>query len=292
MKETGTINGPLKGFLRIQDGKPFIMDASGNRLLYGKTIWSGYTEHWLNRAVQARYLPQKDYETGQPIIIMWPDVPDPGVPFVELYYNERLVKYPKSLLGHIAININGEIFNFSHLLNENEVMTPEEYFYRPALGEFAPHPELGVFNVDDREHPYYDKFGRNFMRTIHVLRLEGLDTGRISRYFHEQLKIIHSTRPDPKRPDHYRDFSIFTRSCSTIIRDGLRDYGFKSISGMFPHDLFVNTAYHLINKKDTGGLTVKLLRMKQLKVPEASFSALTPFINPLNRILAKRIPAY
>ena len=54
--------------------------------------------------------------------------------------NERLTKYFVSYLGHTAVNVNGSIFNFSHLMNENEIMGKEEYFYRPALSEFAPSP--------------------------------------------------------------------------------------------------------------------------------------------------------
>ena len=78
----------------------------------------------------ARELPQLDYKTDQPIIIMWPDESPPSEPVVDFYYNERLVKYPASLFGHNAININGNIYNFSHLMNENEIITPEEFIYR------------------------------------------------------------------------------------------------------------------------------------------------------------------
>ena len=46
----------------------------------------------------------------------------------------------------MAVNVNGAIFNFSHKINENEVMRNEEYFFRPALGEFAPHPVTGRDN--------------------------------------------------------------------------------------------------------------------------------------------------
>jgi hypothetical protein len=281
----------ITGILKKERGRSYILDEKGNRFLETSIIWEGYLKHWRERAVCARLLPQRDYATGEPIVIMWPDESPSEVPFVELYYNERLVKYPASTLGHFAVNVNGEIFNFSHLLNENEVIKREEYFYRPALGEFAPHPELGVFNVDDPERPYYDKFGRLFMRTIHVLHIEGLDTERLSGIYHRVLERIHSTPVNPKRPEKYPDFNIFTRSCTTIIRDGLIEYGFRGIGGIFPRDLFVNIAFHLLkgNRRD---IEVKLFRMRQLKVPEAPCSALTPFLNPLNRIRARRLPDY
>ena len=49
--------------------------------------------HWKEKPVCGRILPQKDYENKLPIVILWPDIPDTGIPFVELYYNERLVKH-------------------------------------------------------------------------------------------------------------------------------------------------------------------------------------------------------
>lgn len=282
----------ITGILKEEDGRSLVLGKSGKRFLEKSMIWDGYLTHWRDRPVCARLLPQRDYEKGEPIIIMWPDEEPSAVPFVELYYNERLVKYPASTLGHIAINVNGEIFNYSHLINENEAMHAEEYFYRPALGEFAPHPELGVFNVDDPQHPYFDKFGRLFMRTIHVIHIEGLDTDTLSRIYHGELDVIHNTPPDPSRPEKYPDFSIFTRSCTTIIRDGLKRYGFSMIRGIFPRDLWVNCASHLLRVADESGITVRLYKKKQLKVPEASYSAMTPLLNPLNRLRVRRLPEY
>ena len=58
-----------------------------------------------------------------------------------------MIKYPASTFGHNAINVNGEFFNFSHLINENESMDEAEYMYRPALGEFAPSPTTGKFEI-------------------------------------------------------------------------------------------------------------------------------------------------
>ena len=215
---------------------------------------------------------------------MWPDEPAPQEPFVDLYFNERLVKYPVSFLGHLAVNVNGEIFNFSHLINENEVMRPEEYFYRPAMGEFAPHPVSGRANLDDPQKPYYDKFGRLFMRTIHVLRITGLDTQKLSQIFHDELEIIHNAPPDPKKPGHYINFNIFTNSCSTIIRDGFQKLGFRKIRGIFPRDLFVNVAYHFLKQTEYPRIKASRFTLNQLHVPEAAPSAMPPLLNPFNRI--------
>src|SRR5208337_139567 len=117
-----------KGILREKNGHTWLEGENGEQLLEGVDIWSGYVKHWLGIKVCGRYLDKNDYATGGRIVLLWPDEPVSNSQFFELYYNERLIKYTASICGHNAININGNIYNFSHLLNENEVMTPEEYF--------------------------------------------------------------------------------------------------------------------------------------------------------------------
>jgi hypothetical protein len=274
-----------KGVLTTIPGQiPFLSGDDGTGYLKDEKIWSGYLLHWNGLKVSARALPQKDYETGRNIIILWPDEPLPEEPFVDLYFNERLVKYPVSFLGHLAVNVHGEIFNYSHLINENEVMKPEEYFYRPALGEFAPHPKTCRNNTDDPEKPYYDKFGRLFMRTIHVLRITGLDTKRLSHFFHSELEIIHNTPPDSAKPGHYRDFNILTNNCATIIRNGFKKTGFHNIRGIFPRDLFVNASYYFLRQSNNPMIRASGHTRHQLHVPEAASSALPPLLNPVNRV--------
>lgn len=273
-----------KGVLTHTGGKAFLQGQDDVRHLADEIIWKGYVAHFNGLAVCARRLPQRDYETGSPIIIMWPDVPAADESTVEIYFNERLVKYPTSFLGHMAVNVGGEIFNFSHLINENEVLKSEEYFFRPALGEFAPHPVYGHDNTDDPQKPYYDKFGRLFMRTIHVLRITGLDTQKFSQLFHDELDKIKNTPTDPKKPGEYKDFNILTNSCSTIIRDGFKKYGFKNSRGIFPRDLFVNISYFFLNQTQNPNIKASLSRLPQLHVPEAAPSALPPLLNPLNLI--------
>ncbi len=285
-------NRVFKGTLRQINSKAFIESSGGKRYLEDELIWSGYARHWKGRKVFARHLEEKDYENNRPIVIVWPDIPSPIEPFVELYYNERLVKYRASVFGHIAINVNGEIFNFSHKINENEIVAPEEYFYRPPLGGFAPHPETGRFNVDNSGKPYYDKFGRNFMRTIHVLHIEGLDTGRLTDFFNKKLDGVYNAPVDPEDPEKYSEFSVVANSCTTIIRDGFREYGFRNIAGFFPRDLFINAVYHFTKKENDRSVGTELFRMKQLKVPEADYSAMTPIINPVNYFKQMRLPDY
>lgn len=272
-----------KGVLTVSEKEAFLAEADGVRHLEGEKIWSGYKRHWTGLPVSARRLPEKDYETGRPIIMMWPDTPAEPEPFVDLYFNERLVKYPASFLGHMAVNVNGDIFNFSHRINENEVISLEEYFYRPALGEFAPHPETCRDNIDDPQKPYYDKFGRLFMRTVHVVHLTGLDTAALSRFFHGELTNIRNTPPDPKRPGEYKDFSAFTRNCATIIRDGFRKLGFDHIRGILPRDLFVNAAYYFMKQPPNPSIRISRQTLHQLFVLEAPPSAMPPLINPCNR---------
>lgn len=270
---------PVSGVLKKEGGVTFVQGKHGDRYFETDPIWSGYVTHWEGKKVFGRLLKEKDYATNKPMVILWPREPRPEPPFVELYYNERLTKYMASLFGHNAINVDGNIYNFSHKLNENEIMTEDEFFYRPALGEFAPSPRTGMFEVPEDGPPYYDKFGRNFMRTIHVLEIKGLDTDRLKTLYNRELEIIHATPPKPGKPTHYADFSIWNRSCSTIIRDGLQNMGFPEIRGIFPRDLFVSAASVLSRERD---LLVRIYRRKQLQVPEAAPSVPGPFLNPMN----------
>jgi hypothetical protein len=278
-----------RGILTAKDANAYLLTEKGEKLLEGKKIWSGYLKHFSGLKVCARLLPQRDYETGNQIIIIWPYAEVPEEPFVELYFNERLSKYRTSFLGHLAINVNGEIFNFSHLLIENEIMKHEEYFFRPALGEFAPHPVLGRYNVDDPQRPYYDKFGRLFMRTIHVLKITGLDVKELSQIFHEQLETIKNTPLDAKNSEKYRDFNILTNSCSTIVREGFKKYGFKKIAGMFPRDIFINTSYFFLRQLKDKRIKASRRVLPQLMVDEAAPSVMPPLMNPLNWWKEKRL---
>jgi hypothetical protein len=279
-----------RGILTEEEGKTFLLGEDQRKWLEDERIWSGYVLHFSGKPVLARRLPQRDYDTGRPILLLWPDEPASPAPFVEVYFNERLVKYPASLLGHLAVNVNHEVFNFSHKINENEALSPEEYFFRPALGEFAPDPETGRDGGADPGKPYHDKFGRLFMRTIHVLRIDGLDVPELSRFLHEQLDIVRSAPPNRRRPGYYADFNPFTRNCATLIRDGFRHVGFTDIKGIFPRDLFVNMAYFFLRKNRDLSRRVSLRILRQLKVPEAAASALSPLLNPVNRWKNGRLP--
>jgi hypothetical protein len=283
------VNSPgevLRGTLRREGDQIFLEADDGRRELADERIWHGYVEHFENRAVLARYLPEVDYEDGRPICIMWPDEEVPAESFVDIYYNERLVKYPASVLGHNAINVNGRIFNFSHRLNENEILTHEEYFYRPALGEFAPSPNNGRDEVIEGRH-YLDKFGRRFMRTIHAVRMFGIDTERLGQIFDAVMERIHDPSSGDPASGKWRDFNPLTRNCTTVIRDGLNAYGLENVSGRFPRDLFVSAAYHLSGRQD---LRVEILTLEQLKVVDAPYSAETRLLNPLNYWRQARLP--
>ncbi len=279
------------GSLKHERGISYLEGSDGTHYLESETIWDGYVRHWLGKKVRARFLQQKDYETGRNILILWPFKERPLAPFVELYYNERLVRYPISSFGHMAINVNGAIYNFANLINENELLSEEEYFFRPPLGEFAPDPKIGRCNVRDSNRPYYDKFGRRFMRSIHVLHIEGINGDPLDRYFNRALRERLDS-PDPKHPNNYRDFGILRNNCVTIIRDGLRAYGFKNIKGILPRELFINAAYHMLKVDGHNGMRVNLFRLPQLKVPEAPYSALSAIVNPINRMLVRMLPPY
>ena len=269
----------VHGRLTQENGASFILDENGIRHFENRVIWDGYLSHWSGEKVFARELEQRDYETNESIIIIWPDVTDPDGPFIDLYYNERLIKYVTSLLGHTAINVNGSIFNFSHLMNENEIMAKEEYFYRPALGEFAPSPNNGLFEILEDGRAFYDKFGRNFMRTIHRIRVFGLDTEKMMAILKQSLANILNTPPNPKNPEKYRDFSMVSNNCATVIRDAFNECGFPEIKGRFPRDLFVNATYHLFHHPE---LDVQYTKLPQLTVADAPKSMVSPLVNPRN----------
>lgn len=274
----------ITGRLSKLNGKYFIESENGVRHFENRLIWDGYIQHWLGQTVCARELPQKDYETEENIILIWPHQSKSKVPYVEIYYNERLVKYPASTFGHNAINVNGEFFNFSHLQNENETMDEGEFMYRPALGEFAPSPRTGKFEINKDENTFYDKFGRNFMRSIDVIYIEGINTEKLSSIYHDTLRKIYNTPQNAKSPEKYADFNFIWNSCTTMIRDGLRRYGFKSVNGIFPRDFFISAAWAICKVKEELNLNVKLYTRPQLNVAEADSSKKTPIFNPRNRI--------
>jgi len=271
----------FKGILTREGSKSFLRSSDGVEYFSDDAIWEGYFKHWKGRELNGRILSEADYNTGKPVVLLWPDRKRSDEPFVELYYNERLVKYTMSILGHLAINVDGFIFNFSHLLNECEILTEGEYFYRPALGKFSPSPD-GGFDTSDPARPYLDKFGRQFMRTIHTARITGVETGQLELILRGKLQEIFDTPPDPVRPEYYSRFGKFSNNCSTIIRDSLREWGFPGINGIFPRDLFINTVYKFYRESGRGKFNLSVFHLDQLIVDEASLSRLSPLINPVN----------
>lgn len=272
----------VNGFLKRDGLSPVLVDSSGGQIFVDAIIWNGYLEHWEGMMLNGMILDECDYVTGKQIMLLWPDEPRP-VDYVELYYNERLIKYPMSILGHIAINVNGRIFNFSHLLNECEILTEAEYFYRPALGKFGPSPD-GFFDLSDIQRPYLDKFGRQFMRTIHTARITGIDTVMLDTLLNNKISDIHNTPVDPAKLAYWSGFNKFTNNCTTIIRDTLRGCGLDDISGIFPRDMFISAVWSFSKKVKDRGLTLSVFRREQLAVAEAPPSRVSPLINPVNRV--------
>ncbi len=269
--------------MREENGVSWIAGDDGEEYFRGGRIWSGYLKHWCGRRIHARLLDKCEYESGKPIILIWPAEEKKQGDFFELYYNERLVKYPASICGHNAINVSGKIYNFSHLINENEIITPEEYFYRPALGEFAPSPVTGRFDISDPLHPYYDKFGRIFMRAIHVLRVDDIDAERLTSILMNKVDHIVNLTPDPAKPQKNPEFHWYKKNCTTNIADALSEYGLN-ISGIFPRDLFVSACYSCLKEYEKE--KVQIFTMPQLFVDEAPRGRITPMINPVNYIKA------
>lgn len=279
-------NSTYTGILKVDDKNSYLELENGKKVFVDETIWSGYLKHWNNKKVNARQLKQRDYENDEPIIIVWPFEDKIKNSYVRIYYNERLVKYWQSTLGHLAININGKIFNFAEKYNEIEIITKEEYFYRPALGEFAPSPITGRQEIFQEGKSYLDKFGRNFMRGIHVCHIEGINTDKLYNVLSDKMNMIHNTPPNPKDPENWPDFHFIKSSCTSIVRDGLRECGFPQLKGVIPRDFFVNASYNFQKEKN---LRVKLYKKPQLFVREAPPSKQTPLFNIINRIRNLRL---
>lgn len=127
------------------------------------------------------------------------------------------------------------------------------------------------------------------MRSIDVIHIEGLDTKKLSKIYHDTLNRIHGTPTNPDAPEKYRDFNFIRNSCTTMIRDGLHRYGFNALNGFFPRDFFVAAAWAMIQAKEKMNLKVRLYTRPQLKVDEAEFSKQTPLVNPKNRVKNYRL---
>ena len=265
----------MEGWLKKDETGVFAEDNDGKKLFTEERIWRGYIDHWLGKKVLVRELSQIDDKTGLPIVLVWcggvAEQNKNNTNYIEVYYNERLVKYWASFFGHIAVNIGGKVFNFSNKKSEDEILTPEEYFYRPALGEFAP--------KDDTV-----KFGRRFGRSIHILRIEGknLNMEFLQKIFKKKINTVHNAPDNPSRPGYYKDFSFYSNSCVTMVRDGLREGGFADASGFLSRDFFVSCAKSFRKMAKKHNLSVSLRLMPQLMIPEAPPSKMTPLLNPLS----------
>ena len=77
-------NKTYKGILSREGEKTFLLGENGEVYFENEKIWSGYLDHWKDQSVCGRILPQRDYKENLPIVILWPNVPDTGTPFVEL----------------------------------------------------------------------------------------------------------------------------------------------------------------------------------------------------------------
>lgn len=270
-----------KGKLLSGNNGAYLLTQDNAKYFETEKIWSGYLSHFLGNTVCARQLPQLDYDTGRPIILLWPAKNPPARPFFELYYNESMPKYSGSLFGHIAINIKGTVFNFARKINECEMLTEEEYFYRPALGEFGP-GRKGKYDISDSQKPHYDKFGRRFMRTVHALRVEGVDAEKLLLIF--QTIFAKKQQGFTARPDLENDpqFNFVANSCVTPIRHGLVQFGFKNIPGIAPRDFYVNCLRYFSKYARDKNLRFSAGPKPQLKVSEAPFSRPALLLDPRN----------
>jgi hypothetical protein len=140
----------------------------------------------------------------------------------------------------------------------------------------------GLFDTSDPERPYLDKFGRQFMRTIHVARITGRETSGLESILRRKLKDIFDTPVDSAEPEYYRDFSKFSNICTTIIRDSLREWGFDRVKGIFPGEMFISAVWEFRKRSKSGGFNLSVFTRDQLMVDEAPASTHSPILNPVN----------
>jgi hypothetical protein len=267
-----TNNETIAGRLISKAGETYILTQNGEKKFTQAAIWHGYLQHFQNQRVLGRLLPQTDYETGRPIALLWPETKKESELFLEIYFNERLPNYLGSIFGHSAININGQIFNFAHKLNENEVLTWEEYFFRPAMGEFAPGPN-GKYDISNPHRPYYDKFGRRFMRTVVSLRVTGIkNTSFLLKYFHASMKKIKTQTVKAHAPDINHYFNLAFYNCVTELHAGLTAWGLKNLHNRFPLDFFLSCKQELTKLAAKQRWRISVAKLPQFKVPEAPWS--------------------
>ncbi len=275
----------MHGILRSDGKKHWVEGQRGACLWEEGCIWDGYVRHWLNQPVCGRLLQERGYDTDRRLLMLWPGDFDDRLqtPHFQIYLNERLTNFRGSLLGHSAINVRGRAFNFSYRRNENEAVPVEEYLYRPALGQFGVHPVRGRVDGEFNGRPYYNNFGRLFGRTIHVLHVETSEevAGRLSAFFQTKMDIIRNAPVVQEAPNSNPFFHFYRRNCATIIRDGLRRAGPFPVRGVTPMDLFESALMHFRREANRGTCRVGLWSMRQLKVPEAPYSAMVRGINPL-----------
>lgn len=274
------------GILRSDGRSHWVENLKGSPFGEEGCIWDGYVRHWRDQPVQGRLLKERDYETGKPIVLLWPADLErrERVPHFQLFLNERLTHFRGSRLGHAAVSVGGEVFNFSYRRNENEALPLEEYLYRPALGPFGIHPTLGRADRSENGRPYHHNFGRLFERSIHVLHVETAEemVARLSAYFHEKMEIMRRVPEIPETPNVNPLFHYYRRNCATIIRDGLRRVGGFPVRGLAPRDLFESACRCFRHAAMQGECRVNAWRLRQLKVPEAPYSVTVPSINPMN----------
>ena len=254
-------------------GAPGLVSGSGRTALDG--LWPGYRV-LSGSDVRLRWL--REDRAGARIALLAPaaDCP-PGPDRVEVYFLHRLREQLVSLFGHLAIAVRGRVWNFSAVLEENEAVSWDEYFYRPQTGPFVRHADgHGLARVD--------RYGRRFMRAADVLSLEGLPAERLADVLDgllDEVRAAAEKAQDGSSPA----FSSWSRNCAGFIREALNESGVGSFSSHAPRDLFVELAWHF---RKRGGATFR--RVPQLIVPGIlPSSSAVPLLRPANWCHALRL---
>lgn len=243
----------LRGILRWRGpARSTVVLAGGGERRTG-VLWPGYAR-FAGTRVLVRPLPVHD--AGKPVLLVAPLGDAPPARSVELYLAERLPRHAMSRFGHVAAWAGGHVFNYSRTWRENEALDWAEFAWRPPLGDYGP-----------ERHDY---FGRRFMRTLHVLRIDGLDTVRVRASLQAVRERILARPPDPRDPEYAPWVNLAGRNCVALLRLALVEAGLPVFHGLTPRAFFVDAAWRLRRLAGRGVLRLSYRRLPQVVVPECA----------------------
>lgn len=297
-----------QGVLTCEGGRPVLVSGRERMILPGP-FWEGWTAMLAREVV---YFPAADLQPPCPVILPAEEQADSDDE-VEILFLHRLRGQLASLFGHIAIVVRGRVWNFSAVLAENEVLTVDEFYWRPCLPPFLPEEE-GCLTVLEGVDPdsvsvrteggqqeettcpdnrsakkgglRVDRYGRRFMRSLDRIKISGLSPAQLSnleKSLTELMERVYKAAPSSCRGESPY-FSAWKMNCAGFVREAFALAGLANFQSHFPRDLFIEIGWHFIRQARQAGSSLRVKygqRIPQFPVPgiRASSSAV-PLLNP------------